>query len=234
MAKITRATAFLFGSSASSNQMAEFGSLFNTYPTVPTRYSGATITPALVQMLSNFETGWYGAAIGGNSPAIEDLNALCYLFSYQLAYLLQTGVPEWDSATTYYSGSITQDGSGNMYFSLTNSNLNNALTSTTNWQKIGGPASVKTKTANYNILAGDKLVLGDATSGVITLTLPDATLVTGNSYELSKIDSSSNAVDIATTSLQSISGSGSYVLAEQWQFMVVRSNGSNWNIVGAG
>src|SRR4051812_27865136 len=100
--KITRALQKQFGSSAGINTMAEFGSLFASYPTIPTRYSGGTITPALVQALSNYITGWTGAAIGGNSPAIEDLNALCYLFAYQLGYVLQQGLPEWEAATPYF------------------------------------------------------------------------------------------------------------------------------------
>ena len=54
------------------------------------------------------------------------------LYGYQLAYLMQEGVPEWNADTTYYIGSIVNDGLGNCYRSLTDSNLNNALTDTTN------------------------------------------------------------------------------------------------------
>ncbi len=133
MSKITRATSLLFGSNAGANQIAQFGSLAAASPNF-------TTSPATIQALSNYLTGWFAAVIGANSPAIEDMNALCYLFSYQLSYMLQTGVPEWDSGTTYYQGSIVTDtaGGGLMYASLTNNNLNNAVTSSANWTLVAG------------------------------------------------------------------------------------------------
>lgn len=103
MAKITRATQKQFGSSAGTNELAKFGSLAAGSPA---RYSGATVTVANIQALTNFLTGWNGAVIGGNSPAIEDMNSLCYLYAYQLGYLLQQGIAEWDAGTTYYIGSL--------------------------------------------------------------------------------------------------------------------------------
>jgi alpha-tubulin suppressor-like RCC1 family protein len=141
MSKITRATQKQFGSTAGTNTMAEFGSLFNSYPVVPTRFSGSTITPAIIQTLANYLTGWTGAAIGGNSPALEDMNAVCFLFSYQLGYLLQTGIPEWDAGTTYYIGSIAQDGTGGLYQSIANSNTNNALSNPSFWARMFVTAS---------------------------------------------------------------------------------------------
>lgn len=129
MAKLTRYTQKLFGSNASTNEMSEFGSLAAG---TPLRFSGSTITPALVQALGNFLTGWKGAVVGSNNPAIEDMNSLCYLFAYQLSYLLQEGVAEWDAGTTYYIGSIVNS-SGVLYISKTNNNINHVVTDTTNW-----------------------------------------------------------------------------------------------------
>lgn len=135
MAKITRATQLIFASTATTAQIAKFGSLAAA---APVTYSGSTVTPTLVQSLSNYLSGWFGAVVGANSPAIEDMNAIHYLITYQLAYLLQTGVPEWDSATTYFQGSVVTaiDGSGTMYVSLTNTNLNNALSVSASWKVI--------------------------------------------------------------------------------------------------
>jgi len=98
MAKITRATQKLFGSTASANQMATYGSYAAGSPA---RFSGSTITPALIQSLSNYLQGWFGAVVGANAPTIEDMNSLCYLFAYQLGYILQEGVAEWDAGTTF-------------------------------------------------------------------------------------------------------------------------------------
>lgn len=129
MAKLTRYSQLLFGSSATANEIAKFGSFAAG---TPVRYSGTTVTPALIQALSNYLSGWFAAVEGSFSPAIEDMNALCYLFAYQLCYLFQAGVPEWDSGTTYYTGSLASS-SGTLYASLTDTNLNHAVTDTTKW-----------------------------------------------------------------------------------------------------
>lgn len=138
MARLTRFTQKLFGSGASTNQMAEFGSLAAGTPQL---YSGTTITPEIIQALTQYTNGWFSAVIAQNSPAIEDMNALHYLYAYQIAYMLQLGIPEWDSGTTYYTGSFATDGAGNLYYSLTNSNLNNALTNNTFWKTFSGGSS---------------------------------------------------------------------------------------------
>lgn len=126
MAKITRKNMKVFGSSAGPTDIGKFGSLAAGSPTY-------TTDPETIQALSNYLTGWLGAVVGGNSPAIQDMNALCYLFAYQLAYLMQTGVAEWNASTTYYIGSLVNDGAGRLYRSITDDNLNNALSSTSNW-----------------------------------------------------------------------------------------------------
>lgn len=142
MAKITRKNQKIFGSAAGTDQIAEFGSLAAGVPAF-------TTDPETIQALSNYLTGWYGAVIGSNSPAIEDMNALCYLFAYQLAYVLQAGVAEWDDSTTYYIGSMVTDGAGGLYISITNANLNNAVTDTTNW------APMTTTLAQYGVTVGN-------------------------------------------------------------------------------
>jgi hypothetical protein len=129
MAKITRKVAKVFGSNAGVNEIAKFGSLAAGTPLFST-------DPAVIQALGNWLGGWFSGVEAGNSPAIEDMNAFCYVMAYQIAYQMQTGVPEWDATTTYYVGSVVNDGAGNLYSSLTNSNLNNVLTSATNWLPI--------------------------------------------------------------------------------------------------
>ena len=143
MSAIARKTAVIFGSSAGLDQIAEFGSLAAGTPAF-------TTDPAVIQSLSNYTEGWFGAVIGGNSPAIEDMNALCYLFSYQIAYLLQAGIPVWDSGTTYFTGNFVSDGSGSLYYSLINNNLNNTpASSPSDWQSF--PQSVSSSNELINL-----------------------------------------------------------------------------------
>lgn len=142
--------------------MSQFGGLFATYPTIPTRYSGSTITPALVQALSNYLTGWTGAAIGGNSPAIEDMNSLCFLFSYQIAYGFQAGIPEYDAATPYYTNSFCQSAGivyqssidnntghipGTYLFTVTSANATAGATYTNNGQTFTVVTTISGATA---------------------------------------------------------------------------------------
>jgi alpha-tubulin suppressor-like RCC1 family protein len=145
MSKLTRVTQKLFGSSAGANQIAQFGSYAASSPTLVAATAISTI-----MSLTNWLTGWFGAVVGGNSPAIEDLNAVHVVFSYQLAYLMQAGIPEYDSGTTYYTGSLAMS-AGNVYRSLQDNNTGNALTN-----------------ANYWILASG-LYAGVGSNGTVTL-----------------------------------------------------------------
>jgi hypothetical protein len=55
------------------------------------------------------------------------------LHTYQNAYTLQAGVPEWHAGTKYYKGSLCNV-LGVLYVSLTDDNLNNVVTDTANWK----------------------------------------------------------------------------------------------------
>ncbi len=129
MAKITRKSALVFGSTSSASQIAKFGSFAAGSPVYST-------DPAVIQALGSWLSGWFTAVSASNSPTIEDMNAVCYVMAYQIAYALQTGVAEYDAGTTYYKGSVANDGTGNIYVSITDTNLNQGLASTANWQPM--------------------------------------------------------------------------------------------------
>ena len=130
MSKILRKTQVIFASNAGTNQVAQVGSLAASSPVF-------SMDPAVIQGLSNYQVGWYDVAIGPNSPAIEDMNGYCFVTSYQIAYVMQEGISEWDSGTVYYIGSIASDGAGFSYVSQIDNNLNNAFTSS-NWLPMNG------------------------------------------------------------------------------------------------
>lgn len=91
--------------------------------------------------------------------------------------------------------------------------------------------NVATKTANYTALQSDDVLLGDATSGAITITLPTAVGNTGEVFHIKKIDSSVNAVTIATTSSQTIDGALTQPILTQYQNITVVSNGVGWSVL---
>ena len=91
--------------------------------------------------------------------------------------------------------------------------------------------AVSTKTANYTGLYSDDVILGDATSGAITITLPTAVGFSGKVFNIKKTDSSVNAVTIATTSSQTIDGALTQPILTQYQNITVVSNGVGWSVL---
>jgi len=209
MAKTVRKTAKIFGSTPGANQIAQFGSLAFGTPA----YS---VDPAVIQSLSQWLTGWFSAVIGANSPAIEDMNAFCYVMAYQIYYILQTGVGEWDSGTTYYIGSVVQDNTGILYTSLTNTNLNNALTDGTNWRAIQGYTQNTSPLVNVTIPSGytqvwPNLTIPASVTWTVngTLMCPGGLTVSGTLVNNGLVYSSQGGISSDTTG--SLSGTGSYI-----------------------
>lgn len=83
--------------------------------------------PAVLQALAAWVNGYaaqlVNAAGGLSSPVLEELNAILYVISYQLSYLKQAGVPEWDPTVTYFIGSWVNVG-GVPYIAKTDNNTN--------------------------------------------------------------------------------------------------------------
>lgn len=114
MPKIFRVHQKQFGSAGPNGDFGQFGSL---------KAGSKTFTkdPEVIQALSAFLNGWGSAVVGGYRPALEDMNGLFLLAFRQVAYMLQEGIPEWDTATIYYTGSMVKY-SGILYVSLAEDN----------------------------------------------------------------------------------------------------------------
>lgn len=135
MAKILRKLQKIFaGSVSASGNIAQFGSLAAGSPA----YSN---DPDAIQT-PEYLLGWQAATVGNNSPALQDDNALNYLFSRQLAYIFQAGIPEYDAGTEYHQYSLCQSG-GNVYQSITNNNTGNPVTDTNNWLIVLRPTTAQ-------------------------------------------------------------------------------------------
>lgn len=120
MAKLTRKSAKVFAEQASAGigGVSQFGSLAAGDP----QYSKDV---DVIQALDAYKNGWSDAVVGNKSPAIEDRNALDYLLSYQQAYIMQRGVPEWLSTETYYKNCYAVDSNGQLRYSLIDNNIGN-------------------------------------------------------------------------------------------------------------
>ena len=91
--------------------------------------------------------------------------------------------------------------------------------------------SLTTKTVNYTITGSDITVLGDAASGQITFTLPNVSTYSGMVYNTKKIDSSGNAVVLASAGGALIDGQTTHSITTQYDSITVQSDGTNWHII---
>lgn len=232
MAKITRKTAKLFASNAGVNQVGEFGSFQVGSPAF-------TTDPAVIQSLSAYLVGWFAAVSGPNSPCIEDMNAVCLVFAYQLAYLMQEGISEWDSGTTYFKGSLVTDtgGLGLVYKSLTDNNLNNVVTQSntqTNWALQDNTTVVTLDPSTqspYLMVASDlgKDIMVNSANGAQSITLPAPSV----GARVKIIDSGFNCVvdeiTINPHSGEKIQNSTSpLIMTFNGGFVELTSNGTDW------
>lgn len=231
MSKLARVTQRLFASNPGSQQVEQFGSFAN---------GGAnySVDPTVIQSLGTWLTGWFGAIVGDDNPCIEDMNAICLVYAYQLAQGFQDGIPQWDAGTTYYKGSYVQDtsGTGFVYVSITDSNLNNDVSTTANWSlAIGGgsSASVRTVTTNTTIQTTDGTVRSDSTSGNLTMTLPPlASVPVGKRITIKDVGTGSHTTTIIGNSTEVIDGANTYGTAlAQYDSITVQSNRTNWDVV---
>ena len=134
MARLTRQKQKVFAGNANADQIAVLGTMKTGTPVYSTDLDSL--------QSAAYESGWSAAILDDKAPYLEETNGLQYGFSYQIAYLLQQGISiEWDSATTYYQGSIvaivdtSDDVKVDFYLSLTDNNTgNNPTSDTVNWQ----------------------------------------------------------------------------------------------------
>lgn len=136
MAKITRETQKIFANAAANNGVFGSGQL-------GTKVISNDL--AVLQGLAAWDSGWLDAVLGTKKfPPLEEFQSLNFINTYQLSYLFQEGVSEYDAGTTYYINSwVKKTGTNQLYASLTDTNLGNALTDPVEWKLIfDGDATV--------------------------------------------------------------------------------------------
>lgn len=100
------------------------------------------------------------------------------------------------------------------------------------WSSAGASASVTSKTADYALTSSDDVVVGDSTSRLVILALPEASTVTGKVYYVKRSNSGSNLVRVSASSGDTLDGVSTLVLGTQYDEAVVVSDGSDsWHIL---
>lgn len=137
-----------------------------------------------IQALPAWSQGWDAAVISNrNYPPLEEMTGVQKVLSQQIAYLLEKGVAEWDSGTTYFQNDMARVGI-KVYYSTTDNNLeNNPETDTTNWTLWNPAEGIYADTDLSNLSEAGEAVLNSklddsmvanallgATNGDITVT----------------------------------------------------------------
>jgi hypothetical protein len=78
------------------------------------------------------------------------------------------------------------------------------------------------------------LVLVDASSGGITITLPASASHTNRIYTIKKIDSSGNKVTVDANASETIDGELTIDLKLQYSYITIVCDGTEWFIIGGG
>lgn len=132
MAQLSRVKQKIFGVDGPTTQFGQIGS---DAAGAPLKTKDLTV----MQALSQYTYGLYAMAPNINEPPSgPDINSIYNLITSQLAYLMQAGVPEWETNTDYYVGSYVQV-SGVLYVSIdgadpTPNQGNNPTTSPLYWK----------------------------------------------------------------------------------------------------
>lgn len=95
---------------------------------------------------------------------------------------------------------------------------------------IGLATAIATVSSDTSLGTSQHVLLVDASSGQVTLTLPSAATTSARQYMIKKKDSSSNNVVVAASGSQTIDGQASVSVNTQYEALTVVSDGSNWFI----
>lgn len=96
----------------------------------------------------------------------------------------------------------------------------------------GFKSNVVTKSSNSTLLTTEHIILCNASSGQITITLPSMSLSENQQYIIKKIDSTTNKIIISGSGNQTIDGQSGRALRVQYESLTVTNDASTgWYIL---
>lgn len=99
------------------------------------------------------------------------------------------------------------------------------------WGDASSTFATATKTIDYTVTGTDVVILANAASTNVTITLPLASSFPGYRFFVKRIDNSANTCQIARSGSDTIDGDTSITLTVQYLSMTLVSNGSAWYII---
>ena len=92
--------------------------------------------------------------------------------------------------------------------------------------------AIKAVTANYTVTAADNTILANTTSAAFAITLPSPSGIAGRIYTIKKIGTGGIDKELTITpSSGTIDGGSSYVIYNDWTFVTLQTDGTNWYII---
>lgn len=92
--------------------------------------------------------------------------------------------------------------------------------------------AIKTVTSSYIATGADNTILANTTSGALTITLPAPDNIIGRIYTIKKIGT--GGIDrelIITPTSGTIDGGSSYIIYNDWTYVTLQTNGTDWFII---
>lgn len=87
--------------------------------------------------------------------------------------------------------------------------------------------------ASGAVVSSDQILLATGGGAGITLTLPTASSMFRRTFTFKKVDAGAGAVTIDAAGAETIDGALTRVLAAQFDFVVIYSNGVSWDVIGS-
>lgn len=92
--------------------------------------------------------------------------------------------------------------------------------------------AIQTFTNNYTATAADNTILMNTTSSALTLTLPNPSTFAGRIYTIKKVGTGGIDHELTITpAAGTIDGGTSYVIYNDWTYVTLQTDGSNWYII---
>jgi hypothetical protein len=92
--------------------------------------------------------------------------------------------------------------------------------------------AIKTVTGSYTATAADNTILANTTTSALTVTLPATSSIAGRIYTIKKIGSGGIDRELTISpSSGTIDGGTSYVIYNDWTYVTLQTDGTNWYII---
>ena len=190
----------------------------------PKRFTIVADSPALSAALTDLEEIGLSAVISWSNGATTTTLAP---FTAKVTASTTADSASIVNSLNGLSGEVVITGSG-----LTVSTAGNNVTidAAQPYQSYSTPLAAETKTLT---VSSPFLWLVNATNSDATFNLPDATLVAGREYTLTKTDASAHILAAIAYGSQRIEGRQGVYVSGQWESIHLRAAGGNWLVLDA-